>query len=399
VGHDFALGTKRNETLLRKTESDTLVNQGNAYIKTCLPPDLQENLNDGICCDPYYKNKDHSLPHYNGQTGEKLFDMHGDEPRRISRKKLRNYLSQGLDVQYGKKISTISRGPDETVVATFADGTTASGTILVGCDGAKSTVREALVGKELAQPEDLNIRMFNISCSFSAETAKLQRMGHPIFKNSYHPDGMMWWQSVQDVKDPDKPETWLFQNVFSWVGAPNPEDLPDSASRMAFWKSKAEKFADPWRTVGRELPEDLKFGIDRVNVWRPSMDWSKNELGGIVTIAGDAAHCIPPHRGQGLNNAIEDAATLVNELSAVAKGEKSLAIAVEMYEKEMKERTLEEIPISIKQAYLVHNFDTLLEAPFFKLGMHKYREDLAAKNVTVEVATQEKALQPESPAI
>ena len=90
---------------------------------------------------------------------------------------------------------------------------------------------------------------------------------------------------------------------------------------------------------------------------------------------------------------------LVDELSAVAKGEKSLAVAVETYEKEMKERALQEIPISIKQARMVHSYDTLLEAPFFKLGMHKYREDLAAKNATIEVATQEKVLQPGSPAI
>ena len=56
-------------------------------------------LNEGICCDPFYGEKDLTLPHYNAKTGEKLFDMPGEEPRRISRKKLRNFLSQGIDIK------------------------------------------------------------------------------------------------------------------------------------------------------------------------------------------------------------------------------------------------------------------------------------------------------------
>lgn len=59
---------------------------------------MRPKLNENICCDPFYGDKDLTLPHYNAKTGEKLFDMPGDEPRRISRRKLRNFLSQGVDV-------------------------------------------------------------------------------------------------------------------------------------------------------------------------------------------------------------------------------------------------------------------------------------------------------------
>ena len=375
----------------RPREWGMTLHWGGNYIKQCLPLELQDGLNEGICCDPFYGNKDLTLPHYNAQTGEKLFDMPGEEPRRISRKKLRNYLSQGLDVQYGKKLSSITRdGP--LVTATFTDSTTATGTLLIGCDGANSVVRACLVGHKEAQVEDLDIQMFNVSCSFSAETAKLQRMGHPVFKNSYHPDGFMWWQSAQDIKDPDKPETWVFQNILSWVGAPRAEDFPDQQSKLAFWREKAQRFADPWKTVGKDLPDDLVFGIDRTTVWRPNMDWSKYELGGVVTLAGDAAHCMPPHRGQGLNNALQDAAELVEQLGAVKDRKKTFAEAVVAYEKDMKERTLQEIPISIMQAQMVHSYDTLMQAPFFKMGMNKYREDMAAKNEPIEVATDVKAV-------
>ena len=94
------------------------------------------------------------------------------------------------------------------VTATFADGSSASGSFLAGCDSANSAVREALVGKDKAQVEDLDINLFNISCAYPAETSKLLRTKHPCFKNSYHPDlGMMYWLSIQDVKDPGRPET------------------------------------------------------------------------------------------------------------------------------------------------------------------------------------------------
>ena len=197
----------------------------------------------------------------------------------------------------------------------------------------------------------------------------------------------MWWQSIQDVKDPDRPETWLFQNIISWIGKPHAEDFPDQASRLAFWREKGAHFAEPWRTVARDFPDDLPLVVDRTTVWRPTMDWYGTELGGKVTLAGDAAHTMPPHRGQGLNNALQDAATLVEELRAVKNGEKSLRDAIAAYEKDMKERTLLEIPVSIAQAQMVHNFDTLMSAPFFKHGMNKYREDMEAKGQAVDVAT------------
>jgi len=74
---------------------------GASYISKCIPPELRPQLNKGICCDPFYGEKDLTLPHYNAKTGEKLFDMPGEEPRRISRKKLRNFLSQGISVEVG----------------------------------------------------------------------------------------------------------------------------------------------------------------------------------------------------------------------------------------------------------------------------------------------------------
>ena len=94
-----------------------------------------------------------------------------------------------LHLQYGKLLKDLSSGANDTIVATFADGSTAEGTLIVGCDGANSVVRHCILDESSAQVEDLDIQMLNVSCTFPKDTAMLQRMGHPVFKNSYHPDG------------------------------------------------------------------------------------------------------------------------------------------------------------------------------------------------------------------
>lgn len=285
---------------------------GQDFINRCIPKDLQTRFNE-VLCDPYYGDQDLTLPHYNGKTGEKIFAMPGHKPIRVSRKKLRNFLSDGLDIhvrrdtvfrtamvvtdalleQYGKKLSDIKlNASGEGITATFTDGTSASGTLLVGCDGANSVVREVLVGKELARLEELDIQMFNISCAYPTEVSKHLRTKHPCFKNSYHPDGFMYWLSIQDVKDPERPDTWLHQSALSWIGEPRIDQLPDQASRTAFFHKVADTFAEPWRSAGKEFPADLSFGLDHITVWNPSIGWDKSELYGHVTLAGDVSQVI-----------------------------------------------------------------------------------------------------------
>ncbi len=181
------------------------------------------------------------------------------------------------------------------------------------------------------------------------------------------------------MQDPDEPETWLFQNILSWMGKPRPQDLPDQESRTRFFKEKGAEYAEPWRSAALQIPEDLTFGIDRTTIFTPDMDWFGYELGGKVTLAGDRAHAMPAHRGQGLNNALQDAAGLVEELTAVKKGEKGLRGAVKTYQEDMKKRALAEIPISVMQARMVHSWETLMSAPMIKMGMNKLKEEEAAE--------------------
>jgi 2-polyprenyl-6-methoxyphenol hydroxylase-like FAD-dependent oxidoreductase len=191
----------------------------------------------------------------------------------------------------------VQDGVDGKAKAIFKDGTHLSADLIVGCDGPRSIVRQALVGATDAAVTKMDVHLLNFPASYDKETAMLIRSKHPIFFNSLHEEGWLYWLRVQDVVDPNDPTSWSFQNIFSWTGRPYPGDLPTQAERTAWLKAKAEKYVDPWRSVLRALRDDVTFGIDTVSLWRP-IDWSSSSLAGRVTLAGDAAHCMPPFRGE-----------------------------------------------------------------------------------------------------
>jgi 2-polyprenyl-6-methoxyphenol hydroxylase-like FAD-dependent oxidoreductase len=245
------------------------------------------------------------------------------------------------------------------VKVTFADGTSATGDLVVGCDGANSVVREHLVGKEAAKASHWDISLLNFTCQFDADTARLMRAKHPILFNSFHPKNRMFMVSIQDVPDPARPETWQFQMLISWRGGPSPADFADQAARTAFVKSWAPDYTEPWRTILGAIPDDAQFGIDSITHWKP-FDWSSSPLAGRVTLAGDAAHPLPPYRGQGLNVGLEDAAQLTDGLPLVGDPAVDLPGVVERYEEEMIARALRELPISPFAAEIAHDFERVV---------------------------------------
>ncbi|KIX95831.1 uncharacterized protein Z520_08539 [Fonsecaea multimorphosa CBS 102226] len=367
--------------LTRPREWGMTLHFGQEYLAKCIPRELMARLKEAYC-DEFYTGKHTSWPMFNGQTGDKFFDMQGFNPLRVSRRKLRALLSDGVDVRYGRRIVSVSVSqPNGLATATFADGSTATGDLVVGCEGVHSYLREALVGKEQAANTPIDIQMFNTCWTLPRDVAVLQRKAHPLFRIGYHPMGMTWVTAIQDVKDPNDPTTFLFQQCLSWPGRPHADDFQTQQSKIDFIKSKAEAYAEPWKSAGLNIPPDLQppLQVDAVAMWRPDIDWSTTSpLWPHVTLAGDAAHNIPPFRGQGLNNAFQDAEKLVSELvEAVGnRGSKTLEHAVRAYEGEMKSRSLKEIEVSLMQSRMVHNWETLMGAPFMKVGMNAYRDEV-----------------------
>ena len=71
----------------------------------------------------------------------------------------------------------------------FRDGTIASGSMVIGCDGSRSKAREFLVGKEAAQLEPVDLTMINwFKTGYTPEEAHLLQTLHPVFKIAALPD-------------------------------------------------------------------------------------------------------------------------------------------------------------------------------------------------------------------
>ncbi|WP_280394567.1 FAD-dependent oxidoreductase, partial [Nocardia brasiliensis] len=83
---------------------------------------------------------------------------------------------------------------------------------------------------------------------------------------------------------------------------------------------------------------------------------------GPITALGDAVHATPPTAGMGAGAAIRDAASLVEQLGAVAAGTVHLAVAVSDFEAGMRLRGSEVLIMAMKTVRWILATDTRLGA-------------------------------------
>ncbi|KAL4912434.1 hypothetical protein BDW62DRAFT_206487 [Aspergillus aurantiobrunneus] len=347
-----------------------LLHWGAEHLEHVLPEHLRARLKE-IRCDPYLDTNGQlpPVPYVNALTGEITAEIPIAAMNRVSRKKLRRFLTTGedLDIHFAKCLESMVV-KDDKVHALFADGTTAIGDMAIGCDGSRSKVREFLVGYDQAQLEPVDLTMINFpKAGYTADEARLLQSLHPVFKIAPHPEkpgnAML---AAMDIPDPDEPAGWSFQNYIGWWGPPYAKDLQDPQTRMQFYRDWVSPLCEPFRTGLMNVAEDETVPVYAGQQWAPTMQWDTH--GGRVTLAGDAAHSMVPQRGQGLNNAMKDAATLVDIVSAVTRGEMLLVDGITRYEDEMKPRGATEVALSLEQALKARDQSTLKESPLFKQG-------------------------------
>ena len=221
---------------------------------------------------------------------------------------------------------------DDEVALRFADGTTATGDLLIGADGVKSVVRAALWGEAKA--------------TYTGDAA--WRVTVPVERL---PDGFMG-QVMSVWMGPGRHAVSYFVRdgqLLNFVGCVETTEVSEDSWTARF----------PWETFKADFAgwhDDVQTIIDAVDKdqcfrWslhtRPTIEaWSTAR----VTILGDAAHATLPYLAQGAAMAIEDGAVLARAL--VEAG--SIADAFQLYERNRIDRTTRIVEQSFTNRTLFH---------------------------------------------
>ncbi|UOQ57882.1 FAD-dependent monooxygenase [Leucobacter allii] len=210
-------------------------------------------------------------------------------------------VAAGIPITLGTKLVTAA-DTGEGVVATFDDGSTAHGDLLIGCDGVHSRTR-TLIDPGAPRPVGAGLVNFGgytsgVRVDTEPGTFRMIFGSRAFFGYATAPDGTVWW----------------FANEPTSGSAP--ADLPsrDAAELRRHLGALFRDDAGPAAELiaaGHDLARPtLTHLLPHLPHWRR----------GRMVVIGDAAHAPSPSSGQGASLSIEDAIVLaqcVRDLGAV----------------------------------------------------------------------------------
>ncbi|KAF7968135.1 hypothetical protein HWV62_31754 [Athelia sp. TMB] len=253
---------------------------------------------------------------------------------RANRAKLRDYLATSIEIKWGKRFTGYDIGSDGRVSASFEDGSVATGDILVGADGLRSTVRHILYK---SNPPPLNVVPVGVIAG-NVTLNREQTERQAVLGRSFYvviAKKLRFFVGLRSYSDDG------FQGDFYWLFF-----FPDEAAREpSFWINNAspERLLEFVNTQSADFHPDLKAIIGQTKPEDMSKPFVMHDCvpevypPGPITLIGDASHPMTPFRGEGANNAMQDAIELGEKLAAAV--EKSLPIDINdclrAYEKEM----------------------------------------------------------------
>ncbi|WAL63741.1 FAD-dependent monooxygenase [Amycolatopsis cynarae] len=195
----------------------------------------------------------------------------------------------GATIEYGVAVTGVEQD-DEGVSVTLSDGRVLRTRYLVGADGVRSAVREAL-GIPTTGPGEIGAPTLNIL--FHADLAS--RFGAmPAMTEIRHPDAPGMLLAVGE-------DRWVFHTGYS-----TEEDR------------EPERCAQVIRTA---LGADLPVEIVSVLPWRATVRLARRFRAGRAFLVGDAARAVSPLGAFGLNTGLADAHNLAWKLAMVLAGQ------------------------------------------------------------------------------
>jgi 2-polyprenyl-6-methoxyphenol hydroxylase-like FAD-dependent oxidoreductase len=218
----------------------------------------------------------------------------------------------GIPIHYDKRITSIEESGQEVRIG-FSDGSEDSAEFLLGCDGIHSAVRRLYVDPGVV-PEYTGLAGLGgfVSSSDLSQNARDSITGFDVTMTQ---EGMF---AVTPCTASGNELTWMFQRE---------TPLPAAGDVKDGWEVRQKEQVEGFQATILDLVKDCQG--DWSNTMREVIKSArvvklypihKLPLGGKwsrgrVLLLGDAAHAMPPHAGQGIGMAMEDAFLLARVLA------------------------------------------------------------------------------------
>jgi 2-polyprenyl-6-methoxyphenol hydroxylase-like FAD-dependent oxidoreductase len=227
---------------------------------------------------------------------------------------------ENVELAFEKRLVSIEDRADQSVIAHFADGSSAEGDFLIGADGVHSAVRAHVI-PDGPKPFDTGLIGFggfvprsmieNTPIGGRVETTFGQSgfFGYG-FCSSDPQDGVMWWST--------QPSHGIDAATFRAMSQ-------DAVKRHllnfhAGWHDPIPQILQ----AAENIVVTATLDVATLPTW-----WRKRKL-----LIGDAAHATSPHAGQGASLALEDAM----RLGRLMQQGQELAATLEAFESERRPR-------------------------------------------------------------
>ncbi|KAJ5496916.1 hypothetical protein N7463_008903 [Penicillium fimorum] len=302
---------------------------------------------------------------FNLKSGDALYNVPAAERIRVSRVRLRQLLTTGINVEWNKSFQNIESTADE-ITAHFEDGTNYTGRLLVACDGSRSRTREILYPE--AQMNELPVQLLGASTLYSVEEMGGAESIDPFIFQGSHPDSNVFlFFSLLDTPnnfENSSKDRYHCQIIISWAdsqGIP----VPDSnADRIALMKKLTDNWSEPFHSLVHKLGQDVEVRSIRIEDWIFRL--GRAHAHPRAVLMGDSAHTMTMFRGEGANNAIVDVLDLVKRVDIDKPGSfdtEALKSSLAAYENDVFTRA-EPSYLNSRQACLdAHDFSKIEGSP------------------------------------
>lgn len=289
-----------------------------------------------------------------------------ESERPVSRIALRKVLLDGIEdlVTFNQTFSAFEESSNR-ITARFEDGSSDTGDVLIGADGASSRVARQL----LPQSRRIDTGIVVISGRFPLDDEARRDtppavLGGPTL--ILGPPGRFMFASTVEYP-PEAITPYDRDEYVMWGLSARAEDLglqgPPSSLDAESARVLALNNMQGWDPALRRMVERADTGqmnTFAVRSAEPIAPWDTQK----ATLLGDALHNMTPYRGMGANAALYDAQLLRSALVSVSRGETGLIPALSEFERRMIERGFASVRSSLADMERFH-----AKSPFRRFAM------------------------------